>query len=255
MTGFEKAKEIAESLKKDVEAKVEQEQRELAEVKTELDLVRSNPELSKLYSESANMGANNLSGELPVLKVFTQGKSQSKLADGSKPKDGSFYYKPQQRQFDGITAHILTISRGFKAEGMDGKKEVFNQIVGGMIIDGTDLLPFIMYFTGKKLQNMWNFGKEAGKYTKMKPTPIPMFALTVKLSTQSETNDFGESWLVNFEIVKQSEGFPEVVVDPSEFQFLRDSLIQMEATISGIIDSKSKTELIQKVQTEDEMPF
>ena len=193
-----------------------------------------------LFQENAEVGSKNLSGELPLLKVHAAGRSQkNELADGSEPKDGAFFYKPTREQFDSVIVHILSVSRGFRAEGLEDKKDIFNQIVSGVIVDGAELKPFTMYFTGLKLQNLWNFGKEASAYTKAKPVPVPMFALTVKLTTKKVAHKFGKSWVVEFEILRQEGGAPIVVTDEGLFVYLKDNVEIVEGTINTLIDSKA----------------
>jgi len=210
-----------------------------------LAIVNANAELTQAFKDNAEIGAGNLSGALPLLKIHATGRSSTnELADGSEPEDGYFFYKPTQEQFPEVTCHILTISRGFRSPGVNDqeKKEVFNQIMSGVIIEENELKPFMMYFTGLKLQNLWNFGKEASKYTKGKPLPIPMFALTVKMTTEKITNSFGKSWIVNFEIAKDENKALKIVTDMGLFQFLKDHVLTMEETIENIIRTKTNPE-------------
>ena len=245
MTGRDKFEAAVKKIKKDVSAKNAEEVKIMAEVKNELATIAADPALVKMYQESADVGAKNLSGELPLLKVYSAGKSKAELADGSKPKDGWFFYKPLQKQFEKVTCHVLTISRGFRAEGMvnakTGKKDEpkFNQVMGGVILDEGKLLPFIMYFTGLKLQNLWDFGKEASKYTKAKPIPIPMFTMMVSLGTERKESAYGESWVVTFTILKNKDGMPDVIADPELFTYLKENVMVMEDTIASIIEAKS----------------
>ena len=210
-----------------------------------LTVVQGNEELAKLYGESAQLGSENLQGQIPMLKVHTTNKSQGNLLlNGKEPNDGWFFLTGSQEQFENPTCHVLTISRGFRSEGMvdkvTGKKgeDKFNQILGGVIVDGTDYKPFLMYFTGIKLQKLWDFGKEVSKYTNAKPVGIPMFALTVKLSTVKVKHDYGSSYAVDFEVVKNGD-FPALVTDTKQFVFLRTSLLTITNTINSLIDLKS----------------
>lgn len=238
ITPQEKARATADKIRKDVG----EEKKTYA-----IESITANAELTKLYNENAEIGATNLAGELPLLKVHAVGKSNTnELAEGGEPNDGYFFYKPTQEQFKDIECHILTISRGFRAVGLtrpgEEEKTIFNQIMGGVIVQGKDLKPFIMYMTGLKLPKLWEFGKEASKYTKAKPVSIPMFALTIKLTTEKVNNSFGKSWIINFDIEKNEKGSPIVVTDIGLFQFLRDNVDSIEQTIEQIIASKSKDE-------------
>ena len=222
----------------------------MTEEKNALVTVQSNEELTKLYGESANLGSQNLQGVIPMLKIHTTNKSQgNELLNGKEPNDGWFFLTGSQEQFENPVCHILTISRGFKSEGMTDTKtnkkgdDKYNQILGGVIVDGTEYKPFIMYFTGIRLSRLWDFGKEVSKYTHCKPVGIPMFALTVKLATEKVKHDYGTSYAVNFAIVKDGD-FPKLVTDTGQFVFLRDSLKSMEDTIESLINLKSTEEKI-----------
>lgn len=244
MNGKDKLEAVVNKIKGATAEHEESEKQIMSELKNQLATVQANPELEQMYQSSGDIGASNLSGEVPLLKVYSVGKSQAQLADGSKPKDGWFFYKPTSQQFQNPKCHILTVSRGFRAEGMIDPKTKksepkFNQVVGGVVMDGSKMLPFLMYFTGLKLQNLWEFGKEASKYTKMKPTPIPMFALSVVLGTETKVNPYGESWIVNFNIEKDEAGFPVLITDPELFMGLREQVAKLEDTIASIIDAKS----------------
>lgn len=249
-TGIEKARETAEKLKA---ANTQTEEKELAkkeEVKNEMEALGKDSELAKMYNDNASVGSENLSGNAPYLKVHAAGKSSTNfLVDGKKPNDGWFFYKPTQEQLETIECHILTISRGFRAEGLnekEGKKEmVFNQVMGGVIINDGRCDPFIMFLTGVKLSPMWDFGKEAARWTKAKPYGIPMFTLTVKLTTEEVKTSFGMAWKINFEILKNLDQTPKLVMDTGEFQFLKDNVATTEEIINSLIAAKTAGEAIE----------
>ena len=237
--GERKFREQGEKLKADALAKTESEKKGKEVALNQLAQIRQNAELAQMYSDNAKVGAENLSGELPLLKVHAVGKStKNELSDGTEPNDGWFFYKPTGEQFETVRCHILTISKGFRAEGMEGK-EIFNQVIGGVIMDGTEMKPFIMYMTGLKLSPMWEFGKAASKHTKAKPIPVPMFALMVKMTPEKVANNYGKSWVIKFEIEKSEDGTPVLVMDPGEFQYLKDHVEMVEDTISSLIALKS----------------
>lgn len=206
----------------------------------ELEMLRSNSDLALMYQENSKVGSENLGGETPQLKVHATGRSNNELADGSEPMDGYFFYKPTAEQFKSVDIHVLTISKGFRAPAIEeGKPDVFNQIMGGVIIDNGEYKPFIMYFTGLKLSNLWEFGKLAAKYTRAKPIGIPMFALTIRLTTEKKANNYGKSWIVNFEIVKNDNGSPKLVLDETVFKFLKSNVAGIEEMISALIEAKA----------------
>lgn len=247
MEGYKKAKGLRDKIKMEGVKEEKAEKKELTTAKNELEKVTQNEELSSMYNASATVGAENLGGTSPLLKIYSAGKTQEVLADGkTKPIDGNFYYKPTQEEFKELNVHILSISRGFRSPGMPDKngkaEEKFNQLVSGLIMNEDNLMPFVMYFNGKKLTPLWNFGKEVSKYTHAKPVSIPMFALTVKLTTHEEPNDYGTSWVVDFEIVKNEDGTPQLITDMGKFTFIRDSVVTMNDAMERIISVKSTEE-------------
>ena len=242
--GIDKARETAGKLRNEVEEKVDKETKTMDTIKNHLQSIAENKDLAEMYNNNSQVGAENLSGSSPTLSVFAAGKSQTRLADGTKPNDGYFYYKPTQEQFENLEVHILSISRGFYAKGMtqaDGTTPmVFNQLVSGMFISEDEkLTPFIMYLTGKKLQPMWDFGKEANKYIHSKPFGIPMFALRLKLTTSEEKNNFGMSWVIKFEIMKNEDGSPILINDPEKFTFLKNAVESGQQVVENIIKAKA----------------
>ena len=266
MTGLDKARQIAESLKEGVKMSEEKNKIEMAEAKKSLDVLKVNANLAQLYQDSASIGSENLASEVPLLKVHAAGRSTTNiLADGRKPNDGWFYYKPTKEQFETVECHILTISRGFRADGLQNdkneKKSVFNQLVAGVMSEGGIYKPFVMYFTGLKLQSLWDFGKQASAFTKAKPVSIPMFALSVKLSTKEVSHEYGVAWVIGFEIMSDAEGYAKIVTDEREFKALRDLAIKAQDTVTSIIDAKKREdeEMVEpsKEITLDEngMPF
>lgn len=242
---------------KEIKAKVAEEQQDKIvtanKANTQLEKISANEELASMYRENADAGTKNISGALPYLKVHTAGKSSTnELPNGEEPNNGWFFYQPTKEQYKELEVHILTISEGFYAKGMEeNKPKIFNQILAGVIVDENELKPFFMYFTGKKLQNLWNFGKEARPYTKNSKLPIPMFAMKVKLTTSKEPNSKGYSFIVNFEIIKDDNGYPILVSDPNVFKMLRASVTTAEDTITSLIEKKTAPVDEHEEQPED----
>lgn len=216
--------------------------------KNEIQAVKENPDLYNAYKQNADLGAENLGGALPLLKVHLAGRSsKNKLADGSDPDDGAFFYGPTRQQFSELEVHILAISKGFRTDGLN-RQNVFNQLMTGVIISDGDYKPFVMFLTGKKLAPMWAFGKEARRYTQK---GIPLFTLTVKLTTKSESNDFGKSWIVEFEIVSDKDGTPTLIHDLQEFNYLKDKVEEMKEVMDSIIGNKSGEDQVEEAVVED----
>lgn len=244
LTGRDAARAKADALKAEQQQEEAAKEESALRAKDELSqmaVIKNDKELEELLNQNANAGAENLGGSLPILKIYAPGKTRDLLANGNKPNEGWFFYKPTGEQFETITCHILTISKGFYAPSLENKeKEVFNQIMAGVIIENNQLTkPFVMYLTGKKLSPMWEFGKLAARYTKAKPVSFPLFSLTVKLSTKEESNNFGSSYIPVFELVKAEDGQPMINLDKDELRYLRERVDMVEDTIENVIARKA----------------
>lgn len=263
--GHEAAAKVADALRPK-QTPEEKAAEEMAIAKNQLEMIRNNPELSSMYNDNAKVGSENLGGDLPMLKVHATGRSTvNELANGGEPDDGAFFYAPKQMQFPEVTAHILTISRGYYAEGMNvdaktgKKKAVWTQIVGGVIANDDLMYPFLSYVTGTKLQPMWDFGKAAGKFTRAKPFGIPMFALSVRMYNKKEKNAYSTAWVTYYEIRKNESGEPILVTDPSLFNFLRDTVEVLKEQTERLINSKEidgphKVQAIESTTVTDDPP-
>lgn len=250
--GREAFEAVGAKLKSETEAEKVKEETAVAEIKNSLAAVQGNERLAKMYSENASVGTEDLvTGDTPVLKVHSVGRSQNELADGSEPHNGYFFYKPYKQEFKEIMAHILTISGGYytdKMGGQPGDKTYQHLLAGVFKIDG-DYVPFMTYLNSAGHRNrMYDFGKEVGQYTHMKPISIPMFAMTVKLFTTSEAYTYdsngkkqsGKSWVINYEIQKGTDGFPIIVEDEGEFEYLKELTLKMKGVVASMIANAGK---------------
>lgn len=259
MDNYNKAKAIRDKLvaEKEETAAVAETNKTVA--LNQLAEIEQNSNLAKLYKDNANVGTENLGGVSPLLKVHTVGKSSTnELADGTAPHDGWFFYKPSAEEFETLDIHIMAISKGFKVPSLEKPEELkFNQIIGGVIKESSK--PFLIYLSGKRLSPMWDLGKLLSKYTHAKPFPIPMFALTIRLSTHSEKSSnpiYGSSWIIDFDIVRNEDKSPLLVSDEGEFTFLRSLVGDVQDMIEVVVAKKvGENELTTElVEEEDDKP-
>ena len=239
------------------------------EVQNALQNISKNSKLAGMYNQSSQMGTEGIQSSAPTLKLHIANKSKGDiLENGEEANDGWFFYGKTKQQFQNPLVRIFNITRGFYAKGMEDestgekKDRVFNQIVSGVILDEGELLPFILYFTGSKLQNLWNFAKDIEFLTKAKPVGIPMFALTVKLSREKKDigSKYGPVNMIKFELVKDGEGSPLLIDNPEEFEFIRDLVIKMKPRVDEIVEKKdvdnkdSQGNVIQDIPFAEEEP-
>lgn len=251
MTAIDKARETAAKIKAEVEAdkaktagEVEQVKNELATVSVGGMALQLDAATLQFMQENQGKGIENLGESFPTLKIFTSGKSQDLLADGTEPTNGWFYYTKTMEQSQTVLVHLLTISKGYRADGLEDdpknpghKKQIFNQIMGGVMFP--DMMPFIMYMSGKKLQPMWDFADEIKVFTKNKACPIPMMLLQVKLSTEREKNDFGYSWVPKFELVKDAQNIPYIERDANNQRILAQMYEKISIVIDDIVNRRA----------------
>lgn len=271
MTGQEKAQETRDKIAGEVNIGEAAKEAQMVEAKTSIAAIAQNKELSDIYNESANLGSEAVAGEsLPLLKVHVAGRSQNdELANGQEPHNGWFYSKRTKTEYEKVICHVLAISEGFRTDGIEGKTNIFNQILSGVIINDGNFEPFMMFFTGTKLPKLWEFGKKASEYTKAKPQAIPMYALTVEMSTQKVTEGAKSWYIVNLEIVKDEVGNPVIVTDRDMAILLRDNVNKVKESMSKFISFKSTSVPVVNVNVDtdsagrpiedivipDDMPF
>lgn len=250
--GYEDFKKTGEGIKEEVEKKSESELAETKEAENGLAALANSP-LLKRYQSDATRGSENIAqGKLPILKIFQANKSKNcELANGKEPNNGWFFYSPTQEQFEKVRCHILTISKGYRAKPQKpGDKPKFTQLVAGIITEHGEMKPFIMYMTGLKLQNLWDFGKDTiSTYTHLKPIPIPMFALTVELGSEKADTDYGPTFNVTFTLVKE-KNVPLIVTDEGEYEFLATHIDISQEMINNIIRIGSNEDMDEPIPAE-----
>lgn len=237
--GFDKLKQTMSEIK----GEIKQEKAIIQASNDSADRVLAslaNSPLASKFSQNANRGSENLSlGKLPLIKLFQTGKTESVLADGSEPHNGWFFYSPDQTEYEKVICHILTVSRGYYAKPKkDGDKAKFTQIMGGVMINNNEMKPFVMYVTGLKLSPFWDFTRDVvGLYTHAKPIPVPMFCLTVVMKSEKVKTEYGQSFTLNFDLVKDDDGFPVIVQDEGKFEFLNSMIDELNGMINSVIQS------------------
>lgn len=258
--GTSTAQDEAFAKAKELKTKAEAEKVGTALEKKETTALAVSAELMKKYTDNANLGSEESGMQSPLLKIHATGRSTSNvLGNGEEPNNGWFFYAPTGEQFKEVECHILCISRGYRVESMSEKKKLagktdYNQLLAGVIVNDGKPRTFIMYMSGKRLQKMWDFGMEAGKYKKAKPFPIPLFALRVKLTTEKETIEYEQGkkttvWLVNFEIMKTPEGAPVIVADEKAFNYLVSQVAEAKNIFDAIIEAKEVNASVPNLPT------
>lgn len=189
-------------------------------------------DLVDFYKENAGVGSENLAGSMPQLKV-TESNSQNEGVDGQYVPAGQFYYSPTKEAFKTAKVSIMAISRGFYA--LDNQKEPqpkFTQLLGGMLIDTAQ--PFVMFVSGTRLQNMWNFGKEIKPFTKQ----VPMFSFEVELGLERIKTDHGSNHIVTYTVKRDSKGQIQLIGDRELLNMLRNGVEAVQDMFESFIEQK-----------------
>jgi len=194
-------------------------------------------ETANFFKDNAQVGAENLSGSMAQLKI-TEGTSNNEGPDGRLVAPGNFYYSPTKESFKELEVSIVTMSRGFYSmDQSTPPRPKFSQLVGGIILEG--MKPFIMFVSSKRLNGLWDFGKEIAPFTRNKNMPVPMMAFRVKLTLKRETNEKGQPYhVVNYELLKNAEGQIQITTDIDTLNFFKKSVIQFEDTFESFMEKK-----------------
>lgn len=216
--------------------------------------------LADFYKNNASVGTENLSAVLPQLKV-TESNSKNVDENGNRTKAGTFYYSPTKQSFEELRVSIMTISRGFYAmDNGETPKPKFTQLVGGMLLDS--MQPFVMFVSGTRLQNMWNFGKEIKPYTRNKQMPVPMFGFEVNLTLKETETNFGINHVVVYSLARKEDQI-QVIADEDAVNMIRGNVDSLEDMFESFIDQKEvdkvtgrlvKDEVIQVDAQTEEVP-
>jgi len=197
-------------------------------------------ELVQFYKDNAGVGSENLSGALPQLKI-NESNSHNEMANGEEAPAGTFFYSPTKESFKTVRASIMVISKGFYGiqKNEDGSlpkredgsiKTDFTQLVGGMILDNSQ--PFVMFASGTRLQNMWNFGKEVKPFTRQ----VPMFSFEVELGLEKVKQGARVWHVVTYKIVRDEKGLIQLIADSEVLAMLRSGIDSMKDMFDGFIE-------------------
>lgn len=212
--------------------------------------------MEDMYREASQLGSANLGESVPTLKVhYTNQSEGNELMDGSEPNNGWFFHKHSQEQYESIIVHVLSISAGFRTKKTEKELQKlkpgesttkYQQLLAGIIIkDDVPTDPFIFYVKGMNCVPMWEFGKEARKYTKGN-NAVPLFSMFVKMTNvQTKTDAGNKVWVTHYEIIKEN-GKPKLIKDPAFFAFVRDNVGNFEEMMSGIASRGIAEEQIQE---------
>src|SRR5690606_38240546 len=123
--------------------------------------------------------------------------------------------------------------RGFYAlDNQEDPKPKFTQLMGGMMLD--TMQPFVMFISGTRLENMWNFGKEVKPFTKQ----VPMFSFEVELGTEKNKTKYGMNHIVTFTVKRDSKGQVQLLADRDVLSILRNGVAQVEDMFASFIQQK-----------------
>jgi len=240
-SGIDKAREVVDKLKAEKAAEkvvkvvkkepmVEETTKAVATV--EVNGIQVASEVAEFYKKNLTLGADNLSVEsLPALKVV-ESNSKGELANGTRPNIGYFYFTKTKEQFETVDIAVMSISRGYYVENLDTeKKPKFQQILSGMILENME--PFIMYISGARCGNFFEFMKSMSAETKL--TMVPMMALRITLGTTEYTHPKGEAHYIDFKIARDAENRLELLTDIGALEAIKSGIDSIERGVEAMI--------------------
>lgn len=197
-------------------------------------------DLVEFYKENAGLGSENLSGAMPQLKI-NESNSHNEMGNGEEAPAGTFFYSPTKEMFKTVRASIMSISRGFYGVQKDENgnlpkredgsiKTDFTQLVGGMILETTQ--PFVMFASGTRLQNMWNFGKEIKPFTRQ----VPMFSFEVELGLERVKQGSRVWHVVTYKVIRDANGQIQLIGDRELLAMLKQGVDSMNDMFEGFIE-------------------
>lgn len=194
-------------------------------------------DVQAFYRENAQEGSQNLSMALPLLKI-TESNSDNIGVDGNTVLPGWFYYAPTQEAIKELAVSVLTISRGFYALDNDkkGPKPKFHQIMAGVILQTG--APFLMFVTGTRLSNMWDFGRTIAPMVRNRKAPIPMMAFKVHLVLEKIKTNFGSNHIIKLDLIKTDDGVLDLETDIQVLTKYKAHLANLEGMINSFIQEK-----------------
>lgn len=249
---YEEFKKMGEKLKKEV--KKEKEEKTLAVIASYDELSnQAMPEsLANFFYANSDVGVEDIAGrQFPTLKI-TEVNSKSVLANGQRATVGRFFYSGDETEFEAPEVHILGVTRGYYAKPInETDKPKFTQIVYGVLVNG--LKPFIMYISGTRLQNLWDFGKVIAKYTKS-PNPVPMFAIFTTLHAEEKDSKYGKNHVVRFSL-RDKEGKVKILTDLDTLKMLRGLADEMRSSLESFISNIEVGKENEQVIDGKDLPF
>lgn len=244
MTGYDKFKQSKDQLKQDIGDVVEIKEK-IEPITNETGMKQMDEELLALMRKDAEQQTEEDGGLQPWLKIFDASRSTYTLRDGSTPHHGYFFYQPEEVEFEEVYMHILTISRGFRAEGMKGEdgqiKYPYQHIISGLLIDEMKLKSFWMTISGgARLNKMWEFQKELAKKAR---AGISKFALVIKVKTERVTvkDKDGKDRVAQvpvFDFVLDENNQPNMAQDMKTYQFLKQKREETKVHLEAYITRK-----------------
>lgn len=249
-TGYEKAKEVADKLKAETAAKNGEEVKAREDIMTKLAITGVKEELLPqstldFFKSTAGAGMESMDDKpkLPFLLKVTEALSDNQLTSGVRCAPGNFYYAPTLEDMgNDVAVSVAYISDKFytkvepkENERAKGKEPYakFTQMVCGYFLSNGK--PFIMFATGKRLTKMWEFAEEVRPYTKHKETPVPMYAFKVNMRTREESNDYGRSNIVLYDIMRDGAGHLQIITDPKTIAAFHAGIARFKEIVGGFI--------------------
>lgn len=250
MSGEQKFKEMGEKLKEEAQANQTKEA-ELKPVRSE-EMEKSvatmstfSEDVAEFFKSNAEVGTEdmNMQTGFPTLRAYGKNSTNSELLIGEELKIGDLYYTGTKRNYGPeVVVHILYIKQCKLPDFTNPEVMKANYVLGGVIDETNE--PFILYAKGMSYNKVWDLQEQIAPYVK-RATPVPMFAMKIKIFTKLETSEgdgakFGAQPVIYYKLQMHDSGeFPDIDPDMRRLASLRKMVDEFKDRITGLVNSKN----------------
>lgn len=202
------------------------------------ELAVKDPAVLEMFKQNASLGTEEMgeAGEFPILKLTTSMSRDNILANGESAKVGMFYHKLTKKEYKEIQGHVLYIKKTDLPDFNNKDIKKMTYVVGGLMDDDGEQLPFIMFVKGFSLQNMWAFQKDLSTIVSSKTMPVPMFALNVTIKVEKRPHEkFKTVDTVTFIINRDKQGHLELETNADTLNMYLRSVVKTKDLIDLLV--------------------
>lgn len=174
---------------------------------------------------------------VPVLRVVQKNSNNVETADGQDAAPGTFYYKPTAKDYKELIVNIIYIKQVTLKTKVWGTEDEYEDkkhyLITGVIADTNEL--FVTYVKGLSYSSVWDLLEMTNPYRKHPSTPVPLYALNIKLYTEKEDTNYGVTYVLKYSLIREENGAP-TLVDLNKFQWLEQQVAPAKKMTERLIE-------------------